>query len=71
MDIFGFEVAGILINAGLIGFIALAVMTLLGVLLVRHFERTGRALFPKLFIVILNLVETPIKNILWLFNLDS
>ena len=71
MNIFGFEVAGILINAGVVGLAVLAVMTIIGVLLVRHFDRTGRTIFPKLFIVILNLVETPIKNLLWLFNLDS
>ena len=52
-------------------FVLAILMTLVGILLVRHFAKTGKALFPKLFIIILNLLEAPIKNLLWLFNLDA
>ncbi len=71
MDIFGFQLLDIVINTTVMIGIALVLMIVVGIVLVRHFSKTGQALFPKVFMVILNLVETPIKNMLWLFNLDA
>jgi len=61
----------LLVTAGLVIVFALAVLTIIGILLVRHFDKTGKTLFPKLFMFIMNMVEAPIKNLLWLFNLDD
>ncbi|MFC2174896.1 DUF116 domain-containing protein [archaeon] len=71
MDFLGFELSGLFINAVVFGALALAVVTIVGVLLIHYFNRTGKAHFPKLIMITLNLLETPIKNLLWLFNLDD
>ncbi|MCK4327763.1 MAG: DUF116 domain-containing protein [Candidatus Diapherotrites archaeon] len=71
MEVLGFDLVYLLVTVGLAVVFTLAVLTIIGILLVRHFDKTGVALFPRLFMFILNLVETPIKNLLWLFNLDA
>jgi len=71
MDFFGFELTGIMVNAIVLAAAAAVLATIAGVLFVLYFSRTGKLIFPKAFAVIINLLETPIKNLLWLFNLEE
>lgn len=71
MEILGFELTGLILNIAIAAVALAALLTIAGLLLVWHFSRTGKMLFPRLSMAIINVLETPIRQFLWLFNLDE
>ncbi|MFH1721617.1 MAG: DUF116 domain-containing protein [Candidatus Altiarchaeota archaeon] len=71
MDLFGIDIV-YLAGLALIVFIGLALFfALLGTVAVVIYRRTRRILIPRVTLIILSMLEAPIKNILWIFNVDS
>lgn len=71
MLLFGFDAGYLLVGLFWLVLLVGSVMTAVGIMLIRHFEKTGVALFPKMFMLILNVLETPIKNLFWLFRIET
>ena len=71
MELFGIDIVYILGTLVIIGAILLVVSTIIGAMLLYLFWKTRKIILPKLTLLLIGFLESPIKITLTIFGLDS
>jgi hypothetical protein len=71
MDLFGIDIVTLVGAIVIIAAAAFAIATVIGATFIAYFWKTRKIVLPRVTLFLLNFVEAPIKNVMWLLGVED